>query len=689
MSEGRTARGGWRAILDPLQVGPLRLRNRLAFGPHCPVFVDRDGAGVPGEQFAAYMAERAAGGAGLVIVGVSAVDPTALHYPISVPALYDDAVVPGLRMMADAVHAHDSLLLVQLSHPGLHGDPRWQRDPTVGAGLPGPLPLAPVAPSALPAPASPGVVARELTELEIHALIDAFAESAARTAAACADGVEVQAAVGFLIEQFLSPLSNHRTDRWGGDLRGRARFLLEVVARVREAIGPQRAIGVRLTLDQMLPGGYGLDEAKRIVALLEEQGTYDYLNPCLGSFYLPHLHVASLYRPPAFEKEMVAELRAAATRPVFLSNRIVSIEHAGQLVAEGYADAINMVRQLIADPDTLVKAQAGEPEEIRGCISCNQWCIGNVYQGLRVSCVVNPRAGREAFVPERLVAGAPRRVLVVGGGPAGLKLAERATEAGHVVTLVEAGDELGGAVRLAARLPGREAVIEAVDHLARRLRRLDVEVLAGTRVDAGDVLERVQAEGFTDVVVATGARRDTGGWSGATGAEVAGLDARLTLAVDDLLAGERPPAGSSVLVADEPGDAIGVGLAELLAREGFAVELVTRWPVPGQQLAAWGFVPEILPRLHEAGVRLSTDRMVVALSAAGATVLNPYDGTTEERAVDAVVLVGAPRTRGELAAALGAGACPAALHVIGDAAVPRSIGEAILEAEGLAARLCR
>jgi 2,4-dienoyl-CoA reductase-like NADH-dependent reductase (Old Yellow Enzyme family) len=404
----------WRVLLAGLRLGPVEVPNRLAFGPHCPVFVDA--AGRPTDQFAAYFAERARGGAGLVIIGASTVDPWGNLFPIKLPAMYDDGTIDGLRKTADAVHAQGSKLFIQLNHAGMYTDPRGLRDPVVG-DPDGPLVV--VAPSVLPSPTTPGVVTHELTEPEILALIEAFGAAAARAAAAGLDGVEVQAGIGALVEQFLSPLYNHRSDRWGGSVENRARFLLEIVARIRAAVGDNLAVGVRLTMDQMLPGGYGVEEAKRIVRLLEEQGTYDYLNTSLGNGLVPHIHFASLYTPLAFEREMVADVRTVATRPVFISNRILSPIAAGELIADGVADAVSMVRQLIADPDTLCKAADGLFDEIRPCLSCNQWCVGNVNQDMTVSCVVNPRAGRESRLPRAARANAPRRVLVVGGGRPG------------------------------------------------------------------------------------------------------------------------------------------------------------------------------------------------------------------------------------------------------------------------------
>lgn len=674
----------WRVLLEGLRVGPVELPNRLVFGPHCPVFVDTQGR--PTEQFAAYFAERARGGAGLVIIGVSAIDLGGTQFPIVVPALFDDRAIDGLRQTAEAVHEHGTRLFIQLTHPGLQGDPRGLRDPVIGVID---RRWTAVAPSALPSPGYPGVVARELSEPEIEALIEGFVAAAKRAARAGLDGVEIQAAVGFLVEQFLSPLYNQRTDRWGGSLENRARFLLEILARTRAAVGDRLAIGVRLTMDEQLPGGYDLQEAKRIVGLLEAQGVYDYLNTCLGQVQMPHVHIATLYTQEAFERDLVAEIRGAATRPVFMSNRITSPVMAGALIADGVADAVSMVRQLIADPDTLRKAAAGQLDEVRPCLSCNQWCIGNVFQGMKVSCVVNPRAGRESRLPGVARATEARRILIIGGGPAGLKAAEQAAECGHAVVLHEATETLGGAVRLAAALPGRRQIGAAVEHLVGRIARLGVEVHLGSRLDPAATLALIAAERFDEVIVATGATRATLGWSGATLGPVPGAAGNpLVLGVDEVIGGRRP-AGSRVLVYDEPGDIVAAGVAELLASEGYTVELVTRWPQIGPQLALWGVAYDVLSRLHAAGVRLITGHLVAAVTSDGVRLVDPVARRETERAVDGIPLVGAPRRDSALYEALQAEAQrgPWRLHRIGDALAPRSIGEAIFEGDQVARQI--
>jgi 2,4-dienoyl-CoA reductase-like NADH-dependent reductase (Old Yellow Enzyme family) len=676
----------WRILLQGLRVGPVELPNRLVFGPHCPVFVDA--LGRPTEQFAAYFAERARGGAGLVIIGVSTVDRGGALFPVIGPAMFDDRVIEGLQRTAEAVHEAGSRLFIQLIHPGVQGSANWLRDPV--AGDPDGR-FTTVGPSAVPSPSNPGAITQELTEYEIWTLIDGFADAARRAQAAGLDGVEINAAVGFLVEQFLSPFYNHRADRWGGSLQNRARFLLEVLKATRCAVADRLAIGVRLTMDEQLPGGYGIDEALRVVGLLEEQHIYDYLNTCLGQAFTPHIHIASLYTPEAFERELVAKIRVAASRPVFITNRISSPMQAGDLIADGVADAVSMVRPLIADPESLRKAAAGRIDEIRPCLYCNQWCIGNVLQGMKVSCVVNPRAGRESLLALPIPAAQPRRVLIVGSGPAGLKAAEQLADRGHAVVLCEAAGVLGGAVRLAARLPGRGRIAAAVDHLIGRIERLSVEIRLDTTLDCDRALSLIATERFDDVIVATGADRATSGWNGATGAVVAGAAASpLVLSVDEVILGRRP-LGRRVLVVDEPGDIVAAGIAELLGSEGFVVELVTRWPTIAPQVVSWGMAGDILPRLHAAGVRLATSLLVTEITGQGVQLLDPTTLHETRRDVDSLVLVGAPRGNSWLYDQLTpfAATAPWALHRIGDAIVPRSIGEAILEGEQIARRLTR
>ncbi|MGY1823333.1 mycofactocin system FadH/OYE family oxidoreductase 2 [Geodermatophilus sp. SYSU D00079] len=642
---------GFERLAAPLRVGPVTLPNRVVFPAHLTNFaVD----GLPTERHAAYYAARAAGGAGLVVTEESTVDPADRPYEKLVRG-YDPAVLPGYRRVTDAVHAHGVPVFAQLNHNGGQSDATHTRAPLT-------------APSPVPDPLF-REVPREATAADIARLVAGYADVAARCADGGFDGVEVQASQSSLARQFLSRATNRRTDGYGGPLEHRARFLVEVLTAVREAIGPGRALGVRLAAEEGVDDGTTPAEAAATARLLGERGLVDYVSTTVGvaTATLDRV-IPPMTTPPGYARGLAAAVRATAGVPVIGVGRFLTPEQAERTLADGDCDLVGVARGQIADPGFAGKALTGRAAEIRTCLGCNQECVGRVGLNRPLGCVTNPRAGREAPLP---VPVRRRRVLVVGGGPAGLRAAATAAQRGHAVTLLEQAAATGGAVLLAASAPGRGGLRPLVDDLAAECARAGVRVRTGVRATAA----LVAAEAPEAVVLATGARSVRPGWAGA-GERV--VDVR------DVLAGRVEPAGD-VLVVDDLGSAAAPSVAELLAERGCAVEVVTAGMVVGQDLGLTLDAPRWRRRAAELGIRLGTDLVVEGVEGPVVRLLHHPTGVREQRRVDRVVVATPARADDELWRALAGSGLE--VHRVGDCLAPRRASAATLDGERVGAAL--
>jgi len=545
-------------LFSSLTIGSCTIKNRIVSSGHDTVMVNH---GEVGEQLIAYHRARAEGGVGLIIVQVAGVHESA-RYTSHILMAIDDSCIEGYAKLASVVHESGTKVFGQLFHPGRE----------VMESQDGSSPVA-LAPSAVPNERF-RVMPRALQISEIDEIIDGYAQAALRLQKAGLDGVEIVASHGYLPAQFLNPFLNLRDDEYGGTSENRLRFLTRVLEAVRDAVTGDFVVGLRISLNEHDPTGLDEDIALEASAKLDHEGLLDYVSVTTGTsaalmssgHIAPEMHYANGYTAP-----LSARMKATVSVPVLVAGRINQPQEAERILADGDADACVMTRALICDPDMPNLAAANRSDDIRACIACNQACIGHFHMGFAISCIQHPETGREIKYGQRIRTARPRRVTVVGGGPAGMKAASVAAERGHDVTLFEAAAQLGGQILLAQLLPGREEFGGAAINLEREAVRAGVRIVTNTVVDA-DVLRASESD---VVVVATGARPYR------PPIEVMGKPT--VLDAWQVLRGAPLPTGH-VVVVDWKGDWVGIGVARALALRGHRVTLCVNGYAAGESL---------------------------------------------------------------------------------------------------------
>jgi len=461
--------GRYRYLFSPLRIGPLTLRNRIVFAAHLTNYAED---GHPTEQHAAYYEARARGGAGLIITEEHSVHPTDWPYEKLIHG-FDASVIPGYRRITEAVHRHGTPILAQINHNGGQASGMYSRLPVWAA--------SPVADPMF------REVAKEVDHEEIAEIVAGYAVTAGHCVQGGFDGIELQCSHSSIVRGFLSPATNLRDDDYGGDLRRRARILLEIVAAVRDAIGPGRALGVRLCGDELISGGTTIDDAVEVARMVEATGQVDYVNTSIGvATSTLYMIEASMHIPPGYALFIPSAIRKAVELPVVGVGRFKDPLQAERALAEGHCDLIGVVRGQIADADFAAKARSGHADDVRLCLSCNQECVGRMGLNRWLGCIENPRTGRES-VPVVPPPRARRRVMVVGAGPAGLQAAIAAAGRGHEVTVHERSDTAGGQVRLAASVPSRAEFGDLIRNQLAECARLGVTVSYGSDMDVAAV----------------------------------------------------------------------------------------------------------------------------------------------------------------------------------------------------------
>ena len=641
-----------KKLFEPLIIRKKVLKNRIFSTGHMAVMLKE---GCPTESMIAYHEAKAKGGAALTIIEAARVHPSGDSGRPAIRA-YDPSCISGYKKLTAACHRYDCLVFGQLTHPG-----REMADLEDGTS-----PVA-YAPSAIPNERF-HVMPRELSEHMIQEIVVGFKISAQNLKKARLDGIEIVASHGYLLGQFLNKNINKRQDRYGGNFENRHRILDEIIDAVKLGSSDDMLIGVRLSGDEKEFRGIDLQETIKIVEKLTQNKKIDYINVTAGTsaglagstHIVPSMRFEAGYTTP-----LAKAIKGVTNKPVFVAGRINTPQIAEEALLNKAADMCGMTRALISDPQMPQKAESGRLDEITACVGCNQACIGHMLNGKPISCIQSPETGRELTFNKLKPPLKKRQILIIGGGPAGMKAATVAASRGHEVKLIEASSKLGGQINLAEKLPGRSEFGGITTNLANKLNRQNVEIKLNTKVSADFVMQ----EAPEVVILATGGRSFEPIIEGRENAHV--------VTAWQILEG-KANVGSRVAIADWRCDWVGLGLAELLARQGCHVRLACNGMVPGQTVNQY-VRDNWLGILHKLNVETLTHLRLHGIDSEDAYFQHTLSG-------EPVIL----NNVDTLVTAFGAGSSNtlekdlkntfhSKLHVIGDALSPRTVEEAILD----------
>ena len=606
-------------LFSPIEIRGRSLRNRIVFGAHTTNMSEQ---GLPGERHLAYYRERAKGGAAMIVIEPMPVHPAAVLTRGNFRNNTDE-VIPHFRKITDAVHDEDALILQQLYHIGQHGD----SDNSFHANW---------SPSGMPSyHDSDG--SHSMLETEIEETIEGFVQTAIRCKEAGFDGVEVWAAYHCIVDQFWTPWSNRRTDRWGGSLENRTRFSREIITRIRKKCGEHFIVGIAVNDEPDIEVALQRESIAEIIAGHDKDHLLDYVTCGTGSYFDFHKLMPTFIYPERLGADLAKILkRSVSNALVIAESHIRTPENAEAVLSAKQADLVSIVRGQIADPHLSNKALEGRSDDIRPCLSCNQMCWGRRYRDYWISCLVNPSAGREfEWGGDRYVkTETPKNILVVGGGPAGLEAARVSAERGHKVTLAEAGDRLGGQFRLAGMQPRRGQIIDLLDWYARQLSRLGVEIRLNTFLEA----EEIKAFEADKTVLATGSfPTDTVFQKAIPHVEkLPGIELGNVFSAEDVMA-RRARLGKRVIMLDEGGNWKGCGTTWKLAEEGHQVILVTPDPLVGKELQRTSADFPLRQNLAKLGVRFILESGITEWNSKGAETICFLDGKTQFIEADTLV----------------------------------------------------
>ena len=631
-------------IFSPGRIGHMETKNRIIMPAMGTAYASIDGTA--SERWLQYLEARAKGEVGLIITEVTAISPEGRGMPNQL-GLYEDRFIPGFKELGKRLHAHGAKVAVQLHHAGLQTTPEWNGG------------FQPVAPSPISSPLY-HMAPRELEEDKIQSLIRDFAIAAGRAREVGLDAVEIHGAHGYLIGQFLSPSTNKREDSYGGNLQGRLRFPLEIISRIREKVGNDFPILFRISAEERVRHGLTLEESKEIALALQQAGI-DALNVSVGTAATPGSPgIGSMDLDPGHLIPLAEEMKKILKIPVIGVGRIDHPAAAEKILAEGKADFIAIGRGLLADPNFVAKAKTGQADQIHRCIACNQGCIDRLLRGDSITCLINPICGREWEFPFKETQ-RRKRVVVIGGGPAGLHAAKTTALRGHEVTLLEKDNFLGGQFLAAAAPPKKQGLKDAIDMLAREVEESGVKIILGGEADE----EKIKGLSPETVVVAAGSRP--------TVPEIKGLNEFPVMKAQDvLLAREEIPAQKIMVMG---AGMVGMEVADFLAEKSKKVIIVEL----SRQLAS-GVSPGhgyyLRKRLLANKVEIITKAVVEEVGGKG-IVLRIGEEKKNLDGIEMIVLALGVRRQNEMAIKL-KGKVPE-IHLIGDAREVRNALEAVLD----------
>ncbi len=639
-------------LFTPIKIGNVTLQNRIVFSAHLTNYAEDF---MPSERHAYYYRERARGGAGLIITEEHSTHPTDHPYEKLIHA-FNPAVMPGYRRITSMVHQEGVPIFAQINHNGGQGSGMFTRLPAW-------------APSALADPMFREVA--KAVELEdIQEIIRGYAQVAGYTRQGGFDGLELQCSHSSIVRQFLSRNTNRRTDDYGGSLENRMRLLREIIAAIRAEVGRDYPLSVRLCGDELIRDGIVLDEAVAAARILEKDGLIDCINTSIGTATQTlYMIEASMHIPPDYAMFIPSAIRKAVQLPVIGVGRVKDPIQAERILEAGHADLVGVVRAQIADPEFGRKAREGRIDDIRLCLSCNQECVGRMGLNRWMGCIETPGTGQEQQygIGTLQPAARAKRVLVVGGGPAGLKAAIVAARRGHRVTLLEQDTRLGGLVKLAVKVTNRAEFGDLVRNLLHELAQVGVEVRTGVTATP----ELIQAERPDAVIIATGSQPQRQALPGADGPGVAD--------VIDILEGQVEP-GRRVLLLDRLGFHEATSVAEYLAERGCDVEVVTPTLYVGQDLGVTLDLENWYRRARRLGIRCTPNHSPISIEGGVVTAIHNYSGQMVNfDPVDTVVLAVHRQANDTLYHALKGKV--AAIYRVGDCVAPRRAHAAIIEGE--------
>ncbi len=632
-------------LFEEGRIGKLEVKNRIIMAPMAVGLSEPDGRFT--QRAIDYFAARARGGAGIIMTNLVKPERVIEPDPDRIIGVFDShTLIPSATDLVEAVHDFGAKICLQLG-------------PAVGRNmLRVSKKMPPISASAVPAVFNPKVLCRELKRDEIKELMRAFSLSAQRAVMAGFDMIEFHAHCGYLIDQFMTPLWNKRTDEYGGDLDGRLKFALELIGETRKKVGPDFPLCFRFVAEHRFEGGRKLGESLEIARRVEAAGI-DVLHIDAGGYDAFHWMFPTTYEPQGCLVALSAAVKQVVNIPVIAVGLINRPELAEEVLKEGEADFICIGRQLIADPDWPNKARQGKVEDIRPCIICNEFCLGRQWAGKPMSCSVNPMAGKERYYEIRR-AEKQKKVMVIGGGPAGMEAARVAALRGHEVVLFEKENELGGQLKVASRPSFKDSIRILIDYLSAQIGKLGVKVEIGKEVTQ----QLVESEQPDVVIVATGASPLI--------PALPGIENEKNISVVDFHLGKKE-VGDTVIVIG--GGMTGCEAALCLAQEGKEVIIVEMLPEVATDL---NFISRIalLEKLAVNGVRILT-RMTVKEFTEGGLVATDIEGKDQVLHAENVVLAFGAKSEKKLAEKLRHEILE--LYEIGDCVDPRRIGQAIHE----------